>query len=124
MSEQDDRREETLPVTAEVGSEGGSFADPTHQVSTFEGDIERTTGRGGASSSATQALRSGGIGGTGASPASAADGILRYPTELPHTPSASQGGRAWKMGLAGAAAGAAVAFALSTLRRRTPSEPS
>jgi hypothetical protein len=118
MTASDDRRENTLPVTGEVGSEGGSFGDPTHQISTFEGDIERTRGRGGASSSATQAVRSGHAGAS----ASAADGIVRYPTEPPHAPSATEGRRVggmdWKAGLAGAAAGAAVAFAVSTLRGR------
>jgi hypothetical protein len=43
MSESDDRREHKLPVTAEVGGEGGSYADPTTQVATFEGDVERTS---------------------------------------------------------------------------------
>ena len=39
MSRSDDRREKTLPVTAEVGGEGGSYADPTLQVPTFDNDI-------------------------------------------------------------------------------------
>jgi hypothetical protein len=42
MSRTDDRRERTLPVTGEVGSEGGSYADATMQISTFEGDLGRT----------------------------------------------------------------------------------
>lgn len=41
MSRTDDRADRKLPVTGEVGSEGGSFADPTLQVSTFEQDLER-----------------------------------------------------------------------------------
>jgi hypothetical protein len=33
-------RDEKLPVTAEVGSEGGSYADPTFQEATERGDID------------------------------------------------------------------------------------
>jgi hypothetical protein len=44
MSRSDDRRENELPVTAEVGDEGGSFADPTIQVPTFHEDLGRTDG--------------------------------------------------------------------------------
>jgi hypothetical protein len=40
----DDRANTKLPVTGEVGSEGGSFADPTYQVTEFEGDLGRTAG--------------------------------------------------------------------------------
>jgi hypothetical protein len=39
MSRSENRTEPKLPVTAEVGGEGGSFADPTVQVATQEGDI-------------------------------------------------------------------------------------
>ena len=42
MSRSDDRRENKLPVTAEVGDEGGSYADPTIQVPTFHEDLGRT----------------------------------------------------------------------------------
>ncbi len=42
MSRPDDRRENKLPVTAEVGAEGGSYADPTIQVPTFHEDLPRT----------------------------------------------------------------------------------
>lgn len=38
----DDRADKKLPVTGEVGSEGGSYADPTYQVSEFDGDLGRT----------------------------------------------------------------------------------
>jgi hypothetical protein len=41
MTRSDDRRENKLPVTGEVGGEGGSFADPTIQVPTFNGDLPR-----------------------------------------------------------------------------------
>jgi hypothetical protein len=40
----DDRANTKLPVTGEVGSEGGSFADPTYQVTELEGDLGRTAG--------------------------------------------------------------------------------
>ena len=42
MSRSDDRRENKLPVTAEIGDEGGSYADPTIQVPTFHDDLGRT----------------------------------------------------------------------------------
>ena len=42
MSRSDDRRENKLPVTGEVGGEGGSYADPTMQVPTFENDLPHT----------------------------------------------------------------------------------
>jgi hypothetical protein len=41
MSTTDDRADKKLPVTGEVGSEGGSYADPTYQISQFEGDLGR-----------------------------------------------------------------------------------
>jgi hypothetical protein len=41
MSRTDDRADTKLPVTGEVGSEGGSYADPTYQVSEAEGDLGR-----------------------------------------------------------------------------------
>jgi hypothetical protein len=41
MSKTDDRADKTLPVTGEVGSEGGSYADPTIQVPTFKEDLGR-----------------------------------------------------------------------------------
>jgi len=42
MSRNDDRGSEKLPVTGEVGSEGGSFADATMQVAQVEDDLGRT----------------------------------------------------------------------------------
>jgi hypothetical protein len=42
MSRKDDRRDNKLPVTAEVGGEGGSCADPTIQVPTFHEDLPST----------------------------------------------------------------------------------
>ena len=35
----DDRPRHKLPITGEVGSEGGSYAEPTLQRSWFEGDV-------------------------------------------------------------------------------------
>ena len=40
MTKRTTRGEERLPVTAEVGGEGGSFADPTAQRATEEGHLE------------------------------------------------------------------------------------
>ncbi len=37
----DDDKTDALPVTAEVGDEGGSYADPTVQVATREGGLPR-----------------------------------------------------------------------------------
>lgn len=39
MSKTNDRADRKLPVTGEVGSEGGSYADATLQVSTFDQDL-------------------------------------------------------------------------------------
>jgi hypothetical protein len=41
MSTTDDRADKKLPVTGEIGSEGGSYGDPTLQISTFDGDLGR-----------------------------------------------------------------------------------
>ena len=41
MTHKDDRADKSLPVTGEVGSEGGSYADPTVQVPTFKEDLGR-----------------------------------------------------------------------------------
>ena len=37
MGATDDRADKALPVTAEVGGEGGSYADATVQAETFKG---------------------------------------------------------------------------------------
>lgn len=104
-----DDRDGTLPVTAEVGSEGGSFADPTVQVATFEGDVAREQGHDG------RPRRE-----EGADPAS--HGVVRYPSEPPPPTDATDGRRSarlnWRTGLASAAAGAAVALAVTRLRGR------
>lgn len=41
MPQTDKSREEDLPVTGEVGSEGGSYADATVQTPTFKEDLGR-----------------------------------------------------------------------------------
>lgn len=42
MKRTDDRADKKLPVTGEVGSEGGSYADPTYQVAELEGELGET----------------------------------------------------------------------------------
>jgi hypothetical protein len=102
-------------VTEEVGSEGGSFADPTHQVATFTGDVRRETGEGTSAAvrdDAAYTLRG----------ESAQDdwggGLARYATE----PSAKEAGGSMARGastrnsfLFGLAAGA---LAAAVFRRR------
>jgi hypothetical protein len=82
-----DRADTMLPVTAEVGSEGGSYADPTHQVATFGKPLDELEEAGGAESIATQAIRGAEVTPdslrTGPDPA---DGLVRYPTEDPASP--------------------------------------
>ena len=46
MKDTDDRTAAALPVTGEVGGEGGSFADPTAQVATENGQLDRTASDG------------------------------------------------------------------------------
>jgi hypothetical protein len=123
MSQTDDRRDRTLPVTAEVGSEGGSYADPTSQVTTFEGDIERSSGHGGTSSIANYATRTDA---EGSAAGHTEGGMVRYPTEPPSPASATEGYRAgasqWRSAVIGAAAGVALAYGIHRLRRNRTSE--
>lgn len=127
MGQTDDRVHPHLPITAEVGSEGGSYADPTNQVASFENDVARTSGHGGASSVATQATRhdtvAGGELSAGPDPS---HGMIRYPTEPPPSSSASPGqrrqGTNWRAGAIGAAAGAAAVLGLEWLRRARSSD--
>jgi hypothetical protein len=145
----DDRANTALPVTAEVGGEGGSYADPTLQVPTFRGDVEHIGGAAGAASVAGEAIGFEDVaaGGVGAGP-DPAHGMIRYPSEDPAsppatnlvsaranapaasrstgTPSASDAstpprGVNWRGGVIGAVAGlagAALAGGLSRRRRR------
>ena len=48
MNDTRDRRDTSLPVTGEVGGEGGGFADPTVQVASETGDLDRTGSEGDA----------------------------------------------------------------------------
>ncbi len=119
----DDRVDPHLPVTDEVGSEGGSYSDATDQVATFRNDVPRTDGFGGPGSTAAQAIRSPVIANSGVGSAPAPDhGMIRYPTEPPNPPSATEGRRIgsgnWRAGVIGAAAGAAAALSVELLRRR------
>lgn len=66
MSGTDDRADKKLPVTGEVGSEGGSYADPTYQVATFEEDLGEHA----------QAVEPGGV-------QSDASDVKKYPDEAP-----------------------------------------
>ena len=108
MSRTDDRADVSLRVTAEVGSEGGSFADPTMQVATFR-DNEPRHDR----PMHEDRQPSGSPDMTG--------GMRRYPTEPPPAAGTPRPG-AWRAGLvaaaAGAAAGAVVAYGL--MKRRGP----
>jgi hypothetical protein len=119
----DDRADRALPVTAEVGSEGGSFADPTTQIATFERPLDRVGSGGGDSSVASQAIRSSEIaeGGIGAGPDPSV-GIIRYPSEDPSAPARPPADVSrrlnWRGGLIGAAAGLAGAALVGGLSRR------
>lgn len=66
MSQTDDRADKSLPVTGEVGSEGGSYADPTIQVPTFEEELGRV-----AENAEPEKVHSDG------------SDVIRYPTEKP-----------------------------------------
>ena len=113
-----DRAERGLPVTAEVGSEGGSYADATAQVATFLGDVARHDGAGSRGSAAAHAIHR-----DAAAQESPTSGMVRYPTEAPLAPAVA-GGRwlgtgHWRAGLIGAAAGAAFALVIARLLNRS-----
>jgi len=118
-----DRRDRTLPVTEEVGSEGGSYADPTSQVATFgDHDAPPLVDRGGTPSTTGEALDRAAVAehGVGAAPGPAS-GMVRYPTEPPSPPPAREGRKTapgWKSALAAAGAGAAAAALLLRRGRR------
>jgi hypothetical protein len=137
----DDRASRALPVTAEVGGEGGSYADPTLQVATFRGPAADIDLPAGVASVAGDAIgfQEVAAGGVGASP-DPADGMIRYPSQDPASapgsspPSRPTGadpasrpsldavrGLNWRGGVLGAVAGlagAALAGGLSRRRRR------
>ena len=123
MARRHDRADKVLPVTGEVGSEGGSYADATLQVPTFSDHrgIEYIDGHGGASSVAANAvdhlqLAGGGIG-TNPDPVS---GMVRYATEPPPAAPERQGAASllWRAGALGAVAGAAGSLLAMALMRR------
>jgi hypothetical protein len=121
MSGTDDRRDTRLPVTNEIGSEGGSYADPTMQVETFEAPEarERTPGIGGPASAANDAIRREDIVERPSRPAGPESGVARYPTDPPPGEAPGQHElqpRTWHPGLVGAAAG--LAIGLIAARRR------
>ncbi|CAN5769808.1 hypothetical protein BH18ACI5_BH18ACI5_24800 [soil metagenome] len=62
--DKDKESREALPVTGEVGSEGGSYSDATVQVATLHGDVGRTA----------QASEPGEV-------TTGKDDVLRYPDE-------------------------------------------
>ncbi|MEN3337568.1 MAG: hypothetical protein V7647_1244 [Acidobacteriota bacterium] len=118
----DNRANLALPVTAEVGGEGGSFADSTTQVATFGGPLDSLE-RAGAASTAGDAIRSEDVieGGVGAGPGPA-DGMTRYPSEDPESaagiPTTERRRPDWRGTLIGAAAGLAGAAIAGSLSRR------
>lgn len=127
MKATDDRADKTLPVTNEVGSEGGSYADATHQVATFRGPADPTTSPADAVAGKLPIqTRAGVVGqpaGTGTGDTNdTASGTIRYPTEPPSPPDAREGRRigshGWGYALLGAAAGAATMLMITMMRRR------
>jgi hypothetical protein len=48
MKDRDERRDTSLPVTGEVGGEGGSYADAVVQTATEQGDVDRADSGGDA----------------------------------------------------------------------------
>jgi hypothetical protein len=127
MKRANDDREDAPRVTGEVGSEGGSYADPTLQVATFSGPADPNVGPIDAAAGnfpiETQVAAVGSMTGPEiADPNETGSGIVRYPTEPPSPAGAREhrrfGGHPWRNGLIGAAAGAAVLVGLSRFRRR------
>jgi hypothetical protein len=112
MSRTEDRAEGPLPVTAEVGAEGGSFADATNQVATFhEPESKQRAERDVLSSAANYAVHDESVaaGGVGAAP-NPSRGMKRFPTEPPPEEVAGRVRRFtpdWRSAAIGAAAGLA-----------------
>jgi hypothetical protein len=125
-----DQPERALPVTAEVGGEGGSYADPTTQVATFRERLDRNEGHGGdgpvANDVANYAINRAEIarGGVGSGP-EPAHGMIRYPSEAPSSAATSVAPAAvrrnalnWRGGVIGAVAGLAGAALVGGLSGR------
>ena len=117
--------EEARPVTAEIGSEGGSYADRMNQVATFSGpanpNVSPVDAAAGRMAVATESSARGPLGRTSVGSADdTMSGMVRYPTEPPSPPEATEGrrirDRRWRNALFGAAAGAAAFIVVSRLR--------
>ena len=78
MKDTDDRRRASLPVTAEVGDEGGSFADPTAQVATFDGELGRCGSEGDGETGSRQ-VRAESM--SASEDEDVTKGIVKYPNE-------------------------------------------
>jgi hypothetical protein len=120
--------ESRLPVTAEIGSEGGSYADRTNQAATFSGpanpNVSPADAVAGRMSVATESAARGPLAGTSLDGADdVASGMVRYPTEPPSPADATEGRRfghhSWRHGLIGLAAGTAALIGVSRLLRRS-----
>ena len=116
-----------LPVTAEIGSEGGSYAERSNQAATFSGpanpNVSPADAAAGRLSVATETAARGPLAGTSVDRADdTVSGTVRYPTEPPSPPDALESRRMrahpWRNGLIGVTAGAAAWFGVSRLRRR------
>jgi hypothetical protein len=115
-----------LPVTGEIGSEGGSYAHAASQVMTYWGPANPHASPADAVAarvpSTTETAARGPLSGTSVEGGDdTASGMLRYPTEPPSSPAAREGratGHPWRNALIGAAAGAAAAIGVSRLCRR------
>lgn len=120
------RDDRNIPVSAEVGSEGGSYAEPRNQTATFSGpadpNVSPADAIAGHMSVATETAR-GPLSGTDVDSGDTAGGFIRYPTEPPSPPEATEGRRVganrWRNGLIGVAAGTAALIGVSRLRRRS-----
>lgn len=118
MNETDDRPAASLPVTSEVGGEGGSFADPTVQVASFQGDLRRNPS-GGDSETASRPVRSESVSANAGD--EARSGVVRFPTEASARGQSAFRNVNWRAGAIGAVAGlagAALAHSLSRWRHR------
>lgn len=124
----ENRDEGRLPLTAEIGSEGGSYAEPRNQTATFTGpanpNVSPADAIAGNMSVATETAARGPLSGTELDTADdTASGMVRYPTEPPSPADAREGrrlgGRRWRNGLIGVAAGTAALIGVSRIRRRS-----
>ncbi len=114
----DDRADKRLPVTAEVGSEGGSYADPTMQVATFGNDGEGLVNVDH-SASDDHGYALGHESNGGVTPGTDSTPVMhRYPTDPPPSGPTHRPALNWRAATIGAAAGAAGAALAMAFRRR------